>query len=267
MLRQPLGCVGYGVKGGVWDRSFSHTVLGSIPSIASIIPKMQMMRGSGGYPTHTIGGGHAAQRLVHIYIYIYKKNVAHVESPFAFKESSVGSYPSPGGSHDAVPRQETQLNHLQAGPRIRRPYVTRDLMDPRTHAASQRCELSPWNKTNTAPWPLARMVIVCYCSENRRGWLGSGFGFPFKAIECLDLGFAVCFLLVLPPFLPFCLVPAMVSPLGFCIEIPLVFPRFPRCQPMASPPTASTRPQPSATRRSSRWPWRARQRCANASSS
>ena len=38
-----------GVKGGVWDRSCrAHMVLDSIPSIASIIPKMPMMRGSGG---------------------------------------------------------------------------------------------------------------------------------------------------------------------------------------------------------------------------
>ena len=59
----------HGVKGGVWDRSCrAHTVLDSIPSIASIIPKMRMMRGSGG----TIPlGGYVAQGLVHIYIYIY----------------------------------------------------------------------------------------------------------------------------------------------------------------------------------------------------
>ena len=58
MLREVLG-VGHGVKGGVWDRSCrAHTVLDSIPSIASIIPKMQMMRGSGGDPTnHTAYGG------------------------------------------------------------------------------------------------------------------------------------------------------------------------------------------------------------------
>ena len=48
---------------GVWDRSCrAHTVLDSIPSIARIIPKMRMMRGSG---DHTIGGGgYVAQGLV-----------------------------------------------------------------------------------------------------------------------------------------------------------------------------------------------------------
>ena len=39
---------------GVWDRSCrAHTVLDSIPSIASIIPKMRMMRGSGGTVPYT----------------------------------------------------------------------------------------------------------------------------------------------------------------------------------------------------------------------
>ena len=74
------GCWFTGVKGGVWDRSCrAHTVLDSIPSIASIIPKMRMMRGSGG----TIplgGGGYVAQGLVHIciYIYIYMSNTIYI---------------------------------------------------------------------------------------------------------------------------------------------------------------------------------------------
>ena len=60
----------HGVKGGVWDRSCrAHTVLDSIPSIASIIPKMRMMRGSGG--TIPLGGGYVAQGLVRIYICMY----------------------------------------------------------------------------------------------------------------------------------------------------------------------------------------------------
>ena len=56
----------------VWDRSCrAHTVLDSIPSIASIIPKMRMMRGSGGTIPLGGGGGYVAQGLVHIYIYIH----------------------------------------------------------------------------------------------------------------------------------------------------------------------------------------------------
>ena len=60
----------HGVKGGVWDRSCrAHMVLDSIPSIASIIPKMQMMRGSGG--TIPLGGGGYVAQGHYIYIYIY----------------------------------------------------------------------------------------------------------------------------------------------------------------------------------------------------
>ena len=59
----------HGVKGGVWDRSCrAHTVLDSIPSTASIIPKMRMMRGSGG--TIPLGGGGTWPRDWYIYIYI-----------------------------------------------------------------------------------------------------------------------------------------------------------------------------------------------------
>ena len=60
----------HGVKGEVWDRSCrAHTVLDSIPSIASIILKMRMMRGSGG--TIPLGGGGVGTSVVHIHIYIY----------------------------------------------------------------------------------------------------------------------------------------------------------------------------------------------------
>ena len=58
MLREVRGCW---VKGGVWDRSCrARTVLDSIPSIASILPKMRMMRGSGG--TIPLRGGGAGVR-------------------------------------------------------------------------------------------------------------------------------------------------------------------------------------------------------------
>ena len=68
----------HGVKGGVWDRSCrAHTVLDSIPSIASIIPKMRMMRG--GWGDHTIGGGGGGVRGpatgTYIYIYIYAHKI------------------------------------------------------------------------------------------------------------------------------------------------------------------------------------------------
>ena len=68
MLRE-VGVLVVGVKGGVWDRSCrAHTVLDSIPSIASIIPKMRMMRGSGG----TIPLGVRDWYIyIHTYIYIY----------------------------------------------------------------------------------------------------------------------------------------------------------------------------------------------------
>ena len=58
------GVLVHGVKGGLGPKlQGSHGT--SIPSIASIIPKMWMMRGSGG----TIpwgGGGYVAQGLVHV---------------------------------------------------------------------------------------------------------------------------------------------------------------------------------------------------------
>ena len=65
----------HGVKGGVWDQSCrAHTVLDNIPSTASIIPKMQMMRGSGGtIPLRGGGGlrGPGTGTYIYIYLFIY----------------------------------------------------------------------------------------------------------------------------------------------------------------------------------------------------
>ena len=58
------------VHGG--ERGRAHTVLDSIPSTASIIPKMRMMRGSGG--TIPLGGGlrgPGTGTYIYIYVYVY----------------------------------------------------------------------------------------------------------------------------------------------------------------------------------------------------
>ena len=67
-------CGGVGSRGerGVWDRSCrARTVLDSIPSIASIIPKMRMMRGSGGTIPLGGGGGGTWPRDWYIYTYLF----------------------------------------------------------------------------------------------------------------------------------------------------------------------------------------------------
>ena len=62
-------CGGVGSRGERGESGTeAHTVLDSIPSIASIIPKMRM-RGSGG--TIPLGGGGTWPRDWYIYIYIY----------------------------------------------------------------------------------------------------------------------------------------------------------------------------------------------------
>ena len=68
MLREVRGVLAHGVKGGLRPKL---QVLDSIPSIASIIPKMRMMRGSGGDHTIGGGGGGTGPRDWYIYIYIY----------------------------------------------------------------------------------------------------------------------------------------------------------------------------------------------------
>ena len=50
--------------------------------IASIIPKMRMMRGSGGtIPLGGGGGGYVAQGLVHIYVSVHYDNVPQGTTP------------------------------------------------------------------------------------------------------------------------------------------------------------------------------------------